>query len=316
MEDKNNTWVSYFIIKGLTDLPQLQAPIFMLVLLIYLIILLGNSTILTLVCMDPKLHTPMYFFLSNLSVLEMCYTTVTMHKTLVSYISRNKKVSFSGCVAQMYFYVSFLCCEILLLAAMSYDRYVAICNPLHYSTIMNSKVCALLALPCWLLGLLEAIPAIFIIYDIHCFKSNEVNHFFCDLLALTKLFCKNASSMEHVIYSESVFVVFIPFFLTILSYYCIIRNVLSIHSTSGRSKAFYTCSSHLTVVCLLYVTVSCLYIRPTSTFTLDSDKLSSLLITTLTPMLNPLIYSLRNKDVKLAFRRLLKKCKSINININ
>ncbi|KAM4696259.1 olfactory receptor 5AR1-like [Rhinophrynus dorsalis] len=316
MEDKNNTWVSYFIIKGLTDLPQLQAPIFMLVLLIYLIILLRNSTILTLVCMDPKLHTPMYFFLSNLSVLEMCYTTVTMHKTLVSYISRNKKVSFSGCVAQMYFYVSFLCCEILLLAAMSYDRYVAICNPLHYSTIMNSKVCALLALPCWLLGLLEAIPAIFIIYDIHCFKSNEINHFFCDLLALMKLLCRNTSSMEHVIYSESVFVVFIPFFLTILSYYCIFRTVLGIRSTSGRSKVFYTCSSHLTVVSLLYVTLSCLYLRPTSTFTLDNDKLSSLLITTLTPMLNPLIYSLRNKDVKLAFRRLLKKCKIIKLNIN
>ncbi|KAM4696681.1 olfactory receptor 13C9-like [Rhinophrynus dorsalis] len=307
MEDKNQTWVSSFIIKGLTDLPQLQALIFMLVLLIYLIILLGNSTMLSLIYMDPKLHTPMYFFLSNLSVLEMCYTTVTMHKTLVSYISRNKKVSFSGCVAQMYFYVSFLCCEFMLLAAMSYDRYVAICNPLRYSTIMNSRVCVLLALACWLIGLIEVIPAIFIIYDIHCFKSNEINHFFCDLMALMKLFCRNTSSMENLIYTESVFVGFIPFFLTVLSYFRIIRTVLGIHSTSGRSKAFYTCSSHLTVVSLLYVTIFCLYMRPTSTFTLDSDKLFSLLITTLTPMLNPLIYSLRNKDVKSAFKRLLKQ---------
>eukprot|EP00079_Xenopus_tropicalis_P038121 XP_017951892.1 PREDICTED: olfactory receptor 8D1-like [Xenopus tropicalis] len=306
MNEKNRTWVDNFIIKGITDIPELQTPIFVLVLLIYLTIIVGNSVILSLICVNPRLHNPMYFFLSNLSVLDICYTTVTMHVVLLSYVSGKKSISFSGCIAQMYFYVSFLCCEFLLLTAMSYDRFIAICNPLRYLIIMSHKICVILIFACWLLGFLFVIPVIFVIFDILCFQSNEINHFFCDLLALMKLFCSNASSMEHLIYIESVFIGFVPFSLTVLSYVRIIRAILKVQSTGGRLKAFYTCSSHLTVVLLLYVTIFCLYMRPTPTFTLDSDKLISLLYTTLTPMLNPIIYSLKNKDVKAAFRQLVK----------
>ncbi|KAM8952734.1 olfactory receptor 5V1-like [Pelodytes ibericus] len=306
MEQKNHTGFNYFIIKGITDVPELQTPIFLLVLLNYALILGGNMTILFLICADQHLQTPMYRFLGNLSILDVCYTTVTMHKILVSYISGDKRVSFSGCLAQMYCYVSFLCCEFLLLTAMSYDRFVAICNPLHYSTIMNGKLCGLLMSMCWVVGFLEVMPAIYVVYDIYCFKSTEINHFFCDLLAIMKLFCTKASTMEHTIYVESVFVGFLPFSLTIASYVYIIRAILRIRSNAGRSKAFYTCSSHLTVVSLLYITLFCLYYRPTSSITLDSDKLVSLLYTTITPMLNPLIYSLKNKDVKSALHRLLK----------
>nr|DBA20748.1 TPA: hypothetical protein GDO54_017496 [Pyxicephalus adspersus] len=305
MEEKNVTWQNYFIIKGITDSAQLQAPVFLLILVIYFIILAGNSAIVLLICIDPQLHTPMYHFLSHLSLMDVCYSTVTMHKTLEMYISGDKQVSFSACIAQMYFYVGLLCCEFLLLTAMSYDRYVAICIPLRYVMIMNKKVCTLMAGISWILGLLEALPAIYIIYDIYCFKSNIVNHFFCDLLVIMKLFCHNASSMEHLIYVDSVFVGFLPLAFTILSYVYIIRTIVKIHSDTGRWKAFYTCSSHITVVLLLYVTLFCLYMRPTSTFTLDSDKLISLFYTALTPMLNPLIYSLKNKEVKMAFWRLV-----------
>ncbi|KAM4641961.1 olfactory receptor 5V1-like [Discoglossus pictus] len=311
MEEKNQTVLTYFIIKGITELPELQTPIFFLVLLIYLTIIGGNMTILFLVSFDHQLHTPMYFFLGNLSVLDICYSTVTMHKIMDTYISGNKGIPFSACIAQTYFYISLLCCEFLLLAAMSYDRYVAICYPLRYSTIMNHRVCILLASVCWVLGFSEVTPLLCVIYDIYCFISNEINHFFCDLLALMKLFCSNASRMEHLIYSESVFVGLIPFSLTIMSYFYIIRTILRIPSTNGRRKAFYTCSSHLMVVFLLYVTITSLCMRPTSTFTLDSDKLISLLYTTLTPILNPLIYSLKNKDVKSAYGRLLKRSKNV-----
>ncbi|XP_018421037.1 PREDICTED: olfactory receptor 1009-like [Nanorana parkeri] len=312
MEEKNVTWQNYFIIRGITDSPQLQAPIFLQVLLIYLIILIGNSSILLLICTDPQLQKPMYHFLSHLSIMDVCYSTVTMHKTLDTYVSGNKQVSFSACIAQMYFYVALLCCEFLLLTAMSYDRYVAICIPLRYVMIMNKKMCTIMTTLCWIVGFLEVLPAAIIVYRIYCFKSNDINHFFCDLLAIMKLLCHSVSNMERLIYVESVFVGFLPFSLTIMSYIYIIRAILRIHSSTGSWKAFYTCSSHITVVSLLYVTIFCLYMRPTSAFTLESDKLFSLFYTALTPMLNPLIYSLKNKDVKLALYRLMAKNNKIS----
>ncbi|XP_044162289.1 olfactory receptor 6C1-like [Bufo gargarizans] len=305
MQERNQTWVTFFIMKGISDLPQLQTSIFFLVLVTYLIILSGNATILLLIGHDRQLHTPMYYFLSHLSIMDICYSTVTMHKTLAIYVSGDERVSFHSCIAQMYFYVALLCSEFLLLTTMSYDRYVAVCNPLHYVRIMNSKVCSVLCTVSWVLGFSEVIPAIFIIYDIHCFKSHEINHFFCDLLVIMKLFCYKASKMEQLIYIESIFVGVLPFSLTLTSYVFIIRTVLRIHSSSGRYKTFYTCSSHITVVSLLYVTLFCVYLRPTSLVTLESDKLLMLFYTALTPMLNPVIYSLKNKDIKMAFRRLM-----------
>ncbi|KAM9323911.1 olfactory receptor 8G17-like [Gastrophryne carolinensis] len=307
MNGTNDTWPTYFIIKGITELPELQVPIFLVTLLIYLIILNENLGISFLICIDHRLHTPMYFFLIQLSIMDICYTTVTMHKTLDIFVSGNRQVSTSACIAQMYFFVTFLCCEFLLLSAMSYDRYVAVCFPLQYILIMNKKLCTLLIAGSWILGFIEVLPAIFVVYDIYCFKSNEINHFYCDLLPIMKLFCHNASSMEHLIYIESVFVGFLPFSVTIMSYIYIIRSILRIQSNKGKWKAFYTCSSHIVVVSLLYVTIISAYVRPASAIALDSDKLFSLLYIVLPPMLNPLIYTLKNKDVKRAFRHLIKR---------
>ncbi|KAM4019943.1 olfactory receptor 8U3-like [Anomaloglossus baeobatrachus] len=307
MEEKNNTWFDFFIMKGISDLPQLQTPIFLLVLLIYLAIIGGNSIILLLIGKDRQLHTPMYYFLSHLSAMDICYSTVTMHQTLITYVTGDNSVSFSACIAQMYFYVAMLCGEFLLLTVMSYDRYVAVCNPLRYVLIMNSRVCSALASICWIIGFSEVAPAVFIIYDIHCFKTNKINHFFCDLMVIMKLFCYDASRMENLIYTESFFVAFMPFTLTLTSYIFIIRAILRIHSSAGRRKTFYTCSSHVTVVSFLYTTIICVYLRPSASHSLESEKLYTLFYTSLTPLINPLIYSLKNKDVKAAFKRLINK---------
>ncbi|XP_056397365.1 olfactory receptor 146-like [Hyla sarda] len=309
MEDKNQTRVEFFTMKGISELPQLQTPIFLLVLVTYLAILMGNSAILLLICEDHQLQTPMYYFLSQLSIMDICYSTVTMHKSLAMYIFGDKTVSLSACIAQMCFYVGLLCCEFVLLTAMSYDRYVAICNPLHYSTIMNGKVCCIFMSVSWVLGFFMVVPALCVTFDINCFKLVEIDHFFCDLLVIMKLFCYKAFKMEYLIYVASIFIGFLPLTLTLTSYVFIIKNILRIPSRTGKSKVFYTCSSHITVVFLLYVTLFCTYLRPSPSTTLESEKFLTLFYTALTPLLNPLIYSLKNKDVKMAFNRLIKKNK-------
>ncbi|XP_075042073.1 olfactory receptor 5V1-like [Mixophyes fleayi] len=302
MERPNQTMVTYFIIKGITDVPELQAPIFLLVLLIYLGTLGGNMTILLLVYMDHHLHTPMYFFLANLSVIDMWSTTVTLHNILLIGITGNRDISYVSCIAQMYFFGSLISDELLFLTAMSYDRYVAICNPLRYTMIMNHRVCALLATVCWVLGFLEVIPYVVLVTRFHCYRSNIVNHFFCDLVPVIKLSCSDTSVLETLFIVEGVVIlVLAPFLLTVISYILIITAILRIRSSSGRRKAFYTCSSHLTVVILLYTTLIYQYLRPISADSLEYNKLLSLFNSAAVPILNPLIYSLKNKDVKAAF---------------
>ncbi|KAM4641229.1 olfactory receptor 8K1-like [Discoglossus pictus] len=243
MDEMDQTRVTYFIIKGISDIPEFQAPIFLLVLLIYLTTLGGNLTIVLLVCLDSHLHTPMYFFLGNLSLLDMSSATVTLHSTLVAFVTGDNTVSF-----------------------------------LEYS----------------------------------CYVSNIINHFFCDLVPLMKLSCSDTSVLEMLILTEGMLInLLTPSSLTFISYVFIIGTILKIRSSTGRSKAFYTCSSHLTVVLLLYMTLFCQYIRPISTDSLESNKLFSLFNTALVPMLNPLIYSLKNKDVKSALRRQLNLLKII-----
>ncbi|KAE8584997.1 hypothetical protein XENTR_v10021190 [Xenopus tropicalis] len=292
---------------GISDVPELQTLIFVLVLLLYFVTLFGNLTILLLVCLDQKLHNPMYFFLGNLSILDMLSLTITLHKIILTFISGDKRVSFLGCMAQIYIFSSLTCNQLLMLTAMSYDRYAAICNPLHYHMVMNSKVCVLLATICWVLGFLEIIPHMWAISKFSCYKSNEINHYFCDILPIMKLSCSDTTILKLVVFIEGLFVLsFTPFLLTFISYIYIIATILQITSNIGRRKAFYTCSSHLTVVIILYLSLFCQYLRPSSTDTLDSNKVFSLFNTAAVPVLNPFIYSLKNKDVKFAFRRQLK----------
>ncbi|XP_044124856.1 olfactory receptor 6C1-like [Bufo gargarizans] len=304
---QNQTPIIYFIIKGISDVPQLQILVFLLVLIIYLITVCGNMTLLLLVCLEPRLHTPMYFFLGNLSFLDVFCLTITLHKILLSYMSGDKTVSFTNCMSQMYIFSSLTCNELLILTAMSYDRYVAICNPLHYYMIMNSRVCVLLCAICWVLGFMEVIPHMLAISRFSCYKSNVINHYFCDILPIMKLSCSDTTLLRLIIFIEGLFLVsFTPFLLTFISYVFIIATILRIRSSSGRRKAFYTCSSHLTVVNILYISLVCQYLRPSSTDTLDSNKLFSLFNTAAVPVLNPFIYSLKNKDVKMAARKQLK----------
>ncbi|XP_053545584.1 olfactory receptor 8D1-like [Bombina bombina] len=307
----NQTTVTYFIIKGISDVPQLQAPIFIVVLLLYLMTLGSNMTILHLVCQDPHLHTPMYFFLGNLSILDMSYATVTSHRVLVNFISGHNSVSYVSYIVQFYIFVSLTTNELLILTAMSYDRYVAICNPLCYHMTMSHTVCILLAIFCWVLSFLESLPFPVLVAQYTCYKSNIINHFFCDVIPLLKLTCSDTTMFYILVFSESLFMIIAPFMLTFISYVFIITAILRIQSSSGRRKAFYTCSSHLTVVILLYVSITCQYVRPSAKDSLDDNKMMSLFNTAVVPLLNPLIYSLKNKDVKSALRRKLITSKTL-----
>ncbi|XP_018421042.1 PREDICTED: olfactory receptor 6C74-like [Nanorana parkeri] len=304
----NHTSFTFFTLKGISDIPELQDPIFILVLLIYLLTLGGNMAILTLVCFDRHLHTPMYFFLANLSISDMSSSTITLHKSLVIYTTGNKIISYSGCLVQMYMFASVTGHELFVLTAMSYDRYVAICNPLRYHTVMSSKACALLATCCLVLGFVLVIPPSVIVSSFTCYNSNEINHFFCDMVSLTKLTCSDTLVLELLTLTEGLIVsTLTPFLLTFISYIFIISTIIKIPSSTGRRKAFYTCSSHLTVVVLLYIILTCQYIVPISS--MDSKKFFSLFNTAAVPLLNPVIYSLKNKDVKSALQRCLRRCR-------
>ncbi|KAM4641234.1 olfactory receptor 8D1-like [Discoglossus pictus] len=304
MEVHNQT-LTFFILKGISNIPELQIPIFLLVLVIYVITVGGNTTILLLTWMDPHLHTPMYFFVCNLSFLDICYSTDTLHGVLIMFISGNNVLPYPACMAQLYSFMSFVGIEMLILTAMSYDRYVAIINPLNYHMVMTHNVYIPLAIVCWVLGFVETLPYFCIFLGFSCFKSNEVNHFFCDLRALIDISCSDTMLLNNVILYESIFSGFIPFLLTFISYTYIIKTILGIHSKTGRSKAFYTCTSHLTVVTIFYLTLFCLYLKPASSVSTESEKVFSLLYTAVVPMLNPLIYSLKNKDVKAALHKVL-----------
>lgn len=304
MEQRNHINVTFFIIQGISDIAELQTPIFFLVLFIYFFCLGGNMTILLLVCLDHQLHTPMYFFLANLSILDMLSTTVSLHNSLIGFIIGNNTIAYNACLSQMYIFAFLICDELQILTAMSYDRYVAICNPLQYHLVMNHKICILLSAVCWLLGIFEAIPYIIILSGFTCYTSNVINHFFCDLVPLVKITCSDTTAMEIVCLVDGFLLVsFTPLLLTFISYVFIISSILKISSNIGRRKAFYTCSSHLTVVVLLYSSLFFQYLRPTSLDTSKANKFFSLYNTAALPILNPLIYSFKNKDVKSAMMR-------------
>ncbi|XP_069800256.1 olfactory receptor 6C74-like [Dendropsophus ebraccatus] len=307
LNPSNQTMVAYFIIKGISDVPEQQLPIFLLVLLIYLVTLGGNMTILLLVCLDHHLHTPMYFFLANLSIIDMSSSTISLHKLPFIFTSGNYAISFNSCLTQMYLFASLMGHELFILSAMSYDRYVAVCNPLRYHSVMNRGICVLLASCCWMLGFLLIIPPVVVVSGFTCYMTNHIDHFFCDIMSIVRMTCSDTSIMEILNLTEGLILFdILPFILTFIPYGFIISAILKIPTTTGRRKAFYTCSSHLTVVIIIYITLTCQYILPVMVNSTDK-KFFSLFNTAAIPMLNPLIYSLKNKDVKSALRRLSMK---------
>ncbi|XP_075692801.1 olfactory receptor 5B12-like [Rhinoderma darwinii] len=306
---QNQSIITYFIIKGISDVPELQAPIFTLVLLIYIIVFVGNMSLLLLVCLDSHLHTPMYFFLANLSIVDMTSSTVTLHKILLTFITGDNRVLYLACMVQLYMFGSLSGHGLFILTAMSYDRYVAICRPLNYTIIMNFKICVLLASFCCIFGFIQFIPFVWIVSKISCFSTNEIDHFICDLVPFMEIACSDITILKRLADIQGLIVyIIIPFIFTLISYIFIITTILKIRSRIGRRKAFYTCSSHLTVITLLYTTLTFQYLVPSNS--LGSKKICSLFNTAIVPMLNPLIYSLKNKDVKTAFRRRIGKFKT------
>ncbi|XP_069800203.1 olfactory receptor 8A1-like [Dendropsophus ebraccatus] len=309
--NSSHSTVSYFIIKGISDVPEMQVPIFLLVLIIYLITLGGNLTILLLICLDHHLHSPMYFFLGNLSVVDISCSTITLHRILLSFLTGDKTIPVIECMIQTYMFGSLAGHELFILTAMSYDRYVAVCNPLNYHKVMNRRMCGLLASFSWVLGFAQTISLVGLLSSYSCYTSIEIDHFFCDIMPMMKMTCSDTSILESLFFFQGLFLLTIaPFVLTFLPYVFIIIAIAKIHTNTGRRKAFYTCSSHLTVVVLLYSTLASQYLAPDSISSLSSKKLFALFNTAIVPMLNPLIYSLKNKDVKDAMRRKFSWCVS------
>ncbi|XP_029437182.1 olfactory receptor 5B21-like [Rhinatrema bivittatum] len=304
MSPRNDSAVTDFLILGFSDLPGLRVPLFLLFLLVYLFTLAGNLLILAAICTDSHLHTPMYFFLCNLSVLDICYLSVTIPKLLTISLTGSKNISFSGCMAQLYFFMSFASVEYFVLAAMAYDRYAAICNPLRYSLVMGKRICVMMATAAWLVGFLDSVVILFFISRLDFCDSNEIDHFFCDVAPLLLLSCSDTRSIQLVIFIEGAMVIIGSFLLTLASYVHIISAIFRIHSAEGRRKAFSTCTSHITTVTVFYSSIICAYMRPSGAYSLELSKLLAMLYTAMIPMLNPIIYSMRNKDVKGAFRKI------------
>ncbi|XP_044296126.1 olfactory receptor 1020-like [Varanus komodoensis] len=300
--------VTEFILIGFRNLQELQALLFLFFLFIYMVTLAGNILIVMLVIADKQLHTPMYFFLGNFSCLETCYSSTILPKTLLSLLTGNTSIPFNQCFAQHYFFASLGAAECYLLSVMSYDRYLAICQPLHYATRMNGKFCMQLVGGSFLSGFLAISVTIILASRLAFCGPNEINHFFCDVFPLIELSCSDTHLLRILIFLVSSAFTIPPFLLTLISYGCIISTILRISSDSGRQKAFSTCSSHLIVVTIFYGTITIVYILPNTETLRELNKIFSVFYAVLTPMINPLVYSLRNKEVKKALRRQIVSC--------
>ncbi|XP_077688882.1 olfactory receptor 6N1-like [Eretmochelys imbricata] len=305
---RNQTAITEFLLLGFGELPDLQILLFLIFLVMYMATVTGNTLIVVLIVADQHLHTPMYFFLGNLSCLETCYTSTIMPWMLASLLTGDRTISVSGCITQLYFFGSLAGTECYLLAAMSYDRYLAICKPLHYSTLMNTRFCLHLAAGSWLNGFLALIILVLFLSLLIFCGPNEIDYFYCDPLPLIELSCSDTHQVILVDFILSCVFTLPPFLLTLTSYMCIIATILRIPSTTGRQKAFSTCSSHLIVVTIFYGTLIIVYLLPKHDTLRDLNKVLSLCYTVLTPLVNPLIYSLRNREVKEALSKAVSKC--------
>nr|XP_006120809.3 olfactory receptor 5V1-like [Pelodiscus sinensis] len=305
MELENQTQVTEFIFLGFSSLPHGQAFLFPVFLMIYITTIVGNSMIFTLIQLDSHLHSPMYFFLSHLSCLDICFSSVTVPKILVNFLHERETISYSECMAQMFLLMSCAGAECALLTIMAYDRYAAICNPLRYTDIMSRRVCFPLAVGSWLWGLLDSAIHTFLASKLSFCGANQLHHIFCDVPPLLKIACSDTYTNEMVLHAASVFVGLSPFLLIVISYLYILAAILRIRSNSGRRKAFSTCAAHLSVVTIYFGMANLNYNRPGTGYSTGVDTLVSTLYCIVTPMLNPLIYSLRNQEVKRAMRKAL-----------
>ncbi|XP_036600938.1 olfactory receptor 150-like [Trichosurus vulpecula] len=298
-----------FILAGLTNQPELQIPLFLLFLGIYLVTVVGNMGMVILIALCSHLHTPMYYFLSCLSFIDLCHSTVITPKMLVNFIGEKNIISYPECMTQLYFFLIFVIADCYMLAVMAYDRYVAICNPLLYNVIMSPQICSGLVSVVYVMAFVGATAHTSCMLRVIFCKKNIINHYFCDLLPLLKLSCSSTYINEVLILFLGSLDIFAPVLIIVSSYIFIMASILRIQSTEGRFKAFSTCSSHILAVSLFFGSTAFMYLQPSSVRSIDQGKVSSVFYTIVIPMLNPLIYSLRNKDVKVALRKILKRSK-------
>ncbi|KAM6182251.1 olfactory receptor 13A1-like [Erethizon dorsatum] len=299
----NHTDVAEFVLQSFSGDPQLQALFLIFFLLLYLMALSGNALIVMAISLNPSLHTPMYFFLTNLALLDIVCTSTVLPKLLEGLLAKGSTISYRSCMAQLFFLTWFLGAELLLLTAMAYDRYVAICCPLHYRTRMSWPICILLAGSVWVISAVSTSVHTGLIARLHFCGPNQIHHFLCEVPTLLLLSCSPTTLNNIMIVIADVYFGVVNFLLTMVSYGFIIASILGIQSVEGKKRAFSTCSSHLLVVCMYYSTVIYTYILPGSGSSMENGKIVALLYTAVSPTLNPLIYSLRNKDVKVALRK-------------
>ncbi|XP_069057628.1 olfactory receptor 8D1-like [Pleurodeles waltl] len=303
MGEDNKTMMEEFLLIGFSDSPHLQVPLFLAFLLIYLMTLVGNLLIMITIYSSSLLHSPMYIFLTNLSFLDITYTSVIFPQMLVNFFNEGTDLSLSECLVQMYFFTVMASTEIILLTLMAYDRYVAICNPLRYTVIMSKAVCTRLAAGCWTVGIIDTIPHTVLISQLSFCVTHTINHFFCDISAMMNISCSDTWKIEILTYVMGSIQTLMSFALIIISYVNIAFSVLKIRSKDGRHKAVSTCTSHLIVVILFYGSVSFSYMRPTSSYSKVDNKILSLSYIAVTPLCNPIIYSLKNTEFKNALRK-------------
>ncbi|XP_036619679.1 olfactory receptor 5B12-like [Trichosurus vulpecula] len=302
---ENGSEVKEFIFLGLTDVSEFQVPLFIVFTIIYLITLVGNLGMIALISWDPHLHTPMYFFLSNLSIVDFGYSSAVTPKVMAGFLPGDKIISYNGCATQLFFFMSLATVESYLLSVMAYDRYVAICKPLHYTTLMTSSKCARLIIGCYICGFLTSSIHTGNTFSLHFCKPNVIHHFFCDIPPVMALSCSDIEVNEMLVFFVISLTAFFALFIILISYVFIFITILRIHSTEGQQKAFSTCASHLTAVSIFYGSGIFMYLQPSSSHSMDTDKIASVFYTMIIPMLNPLVYSLRNKEVKSAFKKVM-----------
>ncbi|CAH6788382.1 olfactory receptor 1038 [Phodopus roborovskii] len=311
MSERNNTIVTEFILLGFVVHREIEIILFLLILMVYSLTLLGNVGMISLIRLDSRLHTPMYFFLSNLAFVDLCYSSSVAPKFLETLLTHRRSISFYACATQLGLFLNFLISEMFLLAVMAYDRYVAICNPLLYMVVMSQKICFWLVMGPYFYSFAVALLHTIVTFQLIYCGPNVINHFYCDDVPLMALSCSDTSIKEILIFIFAGFNMISSLTTVLISYLYIVAAILRIQSTEGRYKAFSTCVSHLTAVTIFYGTLIFMYLQPKSSHSLDTDKMASVFYTIIIPMLNPMIYSLRNQEVKNALKKAFGKCYAV-----